>query len=347
MLDAIYVAPPLVRASGWALTPVPERARFLVDGRTPDQVEFPEPSMDLDEVFWALPEARRARFSLCDSRVTFDDDRFVTLEFQPFGTQTEESAASRWYVRDPRIEPPAPAGEQISRVVNDCDQSKFSIGGASVFCRFNNVLMQYGAPAGFRSYERILDWGCGAGRLTRYLLAEAEEWQEVWGAEVDPVNLNWCSAALPSGRFELMPLHPPTHLPDSYFDLIIGVSVFTHLREPVAEEWLKELKRIARPGAMLLVTVQGSAVMALAGAPGSIARNVRRNGILVTGDNTQLRIADDSEAYYVDVFHSVEYIRARWSKHFNVLGVLPGVGLHQDLVVLRNEKAAGPVCQHR
>ena len=43
------------------------------------------------------------------------------------------------------------------------------------------------------------------------------------------------------------------------FDLLVRLSVFTHLNEPEQFEWLDELKRIASKGAVLLMTIHGDA----------------------------------------------------------------------------------------
>jgi SAM-dependent methyltransferase len=43
---------------------------------------------------------------------------------------------------------------------------------------------------------------------------------------------------------------------DGSFDLLIAYSVFTHLPEDVATHWMKELSRVAAPGAVLAYTVE-------------------------------------------------------------------------------------------
>ena len=335
MIDEISVEPPCLRASGWALSRTPDRGRFLVGGQPADRVTYPLHSEDLAPLFWALPEAHQARFEFEHSAVDFARSRLVSLEFQPQGIPTVETECSRWFVRDPRLEPPVPGDSNIARVIGDSTLSKYLLGGSSVFGRFDEILRRLGAPSGFREFPRILDWGCGAGRLTRYLLAEAGGQQEVWGADVDSVNVDWCEAAFPGASFKRLELHPPSPFPDGFFDLVVGVSVFTHLRERVAEAWLEELRRITRPGSLLLLTVQSEALMALASAPRGLASRLYRDGLVLTGDNSQLAIRDGDETYYVDVFHSHEYIRTRWGRFFDVVDIKVGAGLHQDLVILR------------
>ena len=61
-------------------------------------------------------------------------------------------------------------------------------GGRTDFHRFSSLAAEYGidfaSPA-----TRILDWGCGCGRLTRHWLALPRGQDRVFGADIDPVNL--------------------------------------------------------------------------------------------------------------------------------------------------------------
>jgi hypothetical protein len=41
---------------------------------------------------------------------------------------------------------------------------------------------------------------------------------------------------------------------------IYGISVFTHLDEPLQTPWIEELERVAKPGGQILITVKGNAV---------------------------------------------------------------------------------------
>lgn len=340
MVDEVHLDPPLCEVTGWALAESPQNARFLLDDRQPETVSFPHPSPDVGQRFWALPEAGMARFTLRDSAVTFDRGHFIALEFQSHGVATRASANARWYLRDPRLEPPLPPTENVGRVINGPSLNKYVLGGTSLFGRFQHVLSDPAIGPGLSRCRRILDWGCGAGRLTRYLLAEAPPDQEVWGADVDSVNVDWCRSTYPDAHFEQIPLLPPTLLPDGFFDLIIGVSVLTHLREAVATQWLHELRRIAAPGALLLLTTHGPSLMALNAAPGRLAAALSRDGMLFTGVNPQLSFsdADHDQPYYVDVCHSHDFIRSRWGQEFDVVDILDGVGLHQDLVILRRAR---------
>lgn len=103
--------------------------------------------------------------------------------------------------------------------------------------------------------SRVLDYGCGVGRVLRHFVGHADQWREFWGCDIHDESISWLKANLsPPFRFANN-LETP-HLPfeDDYFDLIYGISVFTHLTEDQWEGWLKELRRITRPGGTLLLT---------------------------------------------------------------------------------------------
>ena len=57
------------------------------------------------------------------------------------------------------------------------------------------------------------------------------------------------------------PKRPPTPYAKGRFDAIYAFSVFSHLREDVHRLWLEELHRIAKPGAAIVLTVQGQRVI--------------------------------------------------------------------------------------
>jgi SAM-dependent methyltransferase len=96
----------------------------------------------------------------------------------------------------------------------------------------------------------VLDFGCGCGRTSRH-------WQRpVHGTDIRPELVDWCQEHLP-GVYSVNEPEPPTQYPDSSFDVVYAVSVFTHLTVDRQEQWLAEFARIIRPGGLLLLTTHG------------------------------------------------------------------------------------------
>jgi len=94
--------------------------------------------------------------------------------------------------------------------------------------------------------KRVLDFGCGAGRVLRHFLAEAEG-AEFWGCGIDGPSIAWLESALSP------PLHafhsgewPPLPFEDNCLDLIYAMSVYTHLTDNWSA-WMVDHHRILRP----------------------------------------------------------------------------------------------------
>jgi SAM-dependent methyltransferase len=124
----------------------------------------------------------------------------------------------------------------------------------------------------------VLDFGCGAGRVLRHLPEVVGETGALHGVDIDGPSIAWLQANTSP------PLHatccdekPGLPYPDGQFDLVYAMSVFTHLVEHWAG-WLLELRRVLKPGGVLLATVIGRETSAALGlvslgdAPGMYAR---------------------------------------------------------------------------
>ncbi len=124
-------------------------------------------------------------------------------------------------------------------------------------------------PAGVDLTQgRMLDFGCGSGRVMRQFLPEAEHGLELVGSEIDRASVEWIEAELcPPFAVVGHGEAPPLDLPDGHFDVVYAMSVFSHLTEHWAG-WLAELHRLLRPGGVLVATVLGSELFGqIAGEP--------------------------------------------------------------------------------
>jgi len=105
------------------------------------------------------------------------------------------------------------------------------------------------------SFTDILDFGCGCGRMARWLLGDPR--CSLTGVDIDATMIEWCTEHLPGGRFETNAGLPPTKYADHSFDLVVNHSVFTHLDEEYQDRWLEELSRITRPDGVLVLSFSG------------------------------------------------------------------------------------------
>lgn len=119
--------------------------------------------------------------------------------------------------------------------------------------------------------ERVLDIGCGIGRmalpLTNYLREGSYE-----GIDIVPRGIDWCQKNItprhPNFRFQLADIYNRTYNPegrvkaseyrfpfdDGAFDFVFLTSVFTHLLPADAFHYVDEIARVLRPGGRVLAT---------------------------------------------------------------------------------------------
>jgi len=77
--------------------------------------------------------------------------------------------------------------------------------------------------------KRILDFGCGAGRMIRWLKPFADTC-EIWGTDISSDHIFWAKKYLrPPFNFATTTTIPHLPFEDKYFDFIYAGSVFTHI----------------------------------------------------------------------------------------------------------------------
>lgn len=131
--------------------------------------------------------------------------------------------------------------------------SKYYFGGLNAAQWLVQILSRYVDL----NNKKILDWGCGPGRIIRHLPAVARYNCEYYGTDSNQLSIDWCKKSLPGITFSLN--SNKAHLPftDGFMDIIYGISVFTHLSGRKHYEWHNELTRILKPGGIMLFTTQG------------------------------------------------------------------------------------------
>lgn len=126
---------------------------------------------------------------------------------------------------------------------------------------------------------RVLDWGCGTGRITRHFPGLLADDAQVYGADYNKRYTQWCRDNLPRIHWDPNDLDPPLPYSGGFFDVVFGLSVFTHLSEHNHPKWIGELHRITRRDGLVVITTQGDAFKE------KLLREEKRNfdaGLLVT-----------------------------------------------------------------
>ena len=159
--------------------------------------------------------------------------------------------------------------------------------------------------------KRVLDLGCGAGRVLRHLLPYADQGAELHGCDIDRPSIEWLKANLspPVHAFTNEAL-PPLPLPDGSIDLIIATSVFTHIYQGWSG-WLLDLHRVLAPGGLMLATFLGSGMADDLLLFTGLAYDAERIGMLAIG----------SEGHYewTYVWHGPWWLREHWGRAFEIL----------------------------
>ena len=200
----------------------------------------------------------------------------------------------------------------------------------------------------------ILDFGCGAGRLLRFVLLSSAR-GELHGCDVNPAFVHWCQASLIGAQSRLISGDPPTSYASGTFDLIYALSVFTHLPEPRAKAWMTELTRLLSPGGVLVMTTHGPEALEVARAndeirellllqPEDIARTQRALGttgvIFRPYPKDLIERAQVGAAYGITLVHP-DHLRAHWRvRGLTLAAYVPGGKPRwQDVVVWRRRPA--------
>jgi len=188
----------------------------------------------------------------------------------------------------------------------------------------------------FDSFGEVLDFGCGSGRVLRFLRDRPESCR-LHGTDIDEQAIAWCRKHLPFASWSANAPMPRTAYPDRTFDLIYAISVFTHIDEEMQFAWLAELGRIAKPGAVLLLTVHGEHTRSE--FPEHDKALVAQNGFMYTVLKTGRFKPDGLPDFYQVTHHTRAYIEDRWSAYFDLAGYVErGLNAHQDAVILLNRQ---------
>ena len=183
--------------------------------------------------------------------------------------------------------------------------------------------------------KRVLDFGCGSGRVLRHFVPEAAAGVgEFWGCDTHEPSVRWLQANLcPPLRVDHNGPAPPLPVAGGTFDLVWAVAVFTHLTDSWAA-WLLELHRVLATGGLLVATFIGEGASAE-----TLGERWDEDRV---GMNT-LCCGRDWDMGGPLALHSPWWVREHWGRAFDVLDVRPsgfaGPG-GQGVALLRRRDAA-------
>ncbi|HEY3789363.1 MAG TPA: class I SAM-dependent methyltransferase [Urbifossiella sp.] len=125
---------------------------------------------------------------------------------------------------------------------------------------------------GLKPHHRVLDVGCGIGRMARPLTAYLDRSGSYEGFDVVGVGIDWCRRTItprfPNFRFQRANVFSPGYhprglyegadyvfpFPDNSFDFVFLTSVFTHMRPAEVANYAREIGRVLKLGGKCLST---------------------------------------------------------------------------------------------
>jgi SAM-dependent methyltransferase len=225
------------------------------------------------------------------------------------------------------------------RVTHKHDIATFHNYGQQSLQAFEAALKGIGRD--ISTFCSILDFGTGCGRLIRWM-KPLHPHARLYGCDIDTEAIQWNRKHLPFASIEMNQGLPPLPYADEMFDLVFGLSVFTHLNEDYQDQWLAELKRITKPGAILLLTVHGehfwkqfAPEYGLRVDITQLNRTYHSNGFFYYTVDGWTGLFPD---FYQTMFHKKTYILSHWTDYFEIVDYVEArMPSKQDIVVARKQ----------
>lgn len=318
-----------VAIGGWVLHPglSLDRATVLVDGEAVASGPLSRRD-DLAGLWPHLPATERSGYFV---RGPLPPPRGPVRTIIVVGQSGERNltifrAQQRTTTQSPAL--PVPDGDLLQRVTGNRDPAAYVQIGLDAAL---DLLRAIDRHRSLKSTRRLLDWGCGPGRVSAPIVGLCPD-IDLQGCDLDVEAIAWCNRHLRAGAFHVTRPYPPLPFADSSFDAIVAVSVMSHLDWPVQRRWLAEMRRLLRPGGVFAASVHGP--FAAAFFPLEHARLADRGFVADAADRSLRGIAP--RGYYRSVFQTPEFTRRRWTESLEVVEYHEaGLAGFQDLVVAR------------
>lgn len=199
--------------------------------------------------------------------------------------------------------------------------------------------------------RKLLDFGCGWGRIIRFFIKDVDP-ARLYGCDPVEQMIRLCEQHNRWCNFRKIDTNPPTPFEDESFDLVYGYSVFSHLSEEMHETLLLELRRILRPGGLLIMTTRGRDFMLICeklrqrmdleslhpGPRSSAGAFLDTRQCLADFDSGRYCFSplEHEWSYWGETAIPKAYVLNRWTRHFTFLEYIDDRSrCEQNVIVMR------------
>ncbi len=316
--------------SGWMLLrekPLDSFALYINQHKVMEVKTASRP--DVAQVFAWIPHARNTGFTFSVHYPHQAMNELLDICVVGTAKGKERAKMETWYRMDVYSGLPTPAPHLISRVAAHESPHFYLVTGWQNYQEYWTTVCRHADP---RSIKSMLDWGCGCGRILSYF-SKFSGIPRICGCDIDAEAIAWCQKNLSLVEASEIPPYPPTNYADNAFDLVVSYSVLTHLSKEVQFAWLEEIRRILKPGGLLIASVHGEFAASYR-FQGTKIPSLRDSGIHEDVDHRLDGIAPDG--YYRGTYQSKDYTLREWSRYFEILEYREAAaGNFQDLVVMK------------
>ncbi len=201
-----------------------------------------------------------------------------------------------------------------------------------------------------RETAEVLDFGCGVGRQLLQLARRYPK-LKLHACDVNGRAIAYLQRAYPKIDSYANEFSPPLKFGDAQFDLVLSVSIFSHLSIKDNPIWLRELARVTRKGGLCCLTILGGHAMGLHAGPSASdqCRQLEEQGFLFQNyekpefQRAAAEMWDKGNTLHIikeeygNTYLSERFVRENWdNSDFEVRQYIPGIiDQQQDLVVLK------------
>lgn len=184
----------------------------------------------------------------------------------------------------------------------------------------------------FQSFDQVssfLDFACGYGRFTRFLLQEMPA-EQIWVSDIYAGAVQFQSEYLGVNGI-VSTSQPENYQIEKKFDCILANSFFSHMPERTFADWMQTLYSLLTPGGLLMFSVHDESLL-----PPHVKMN--EQGILFS-PASESRTLDGEE--YGTTYVTEQFVRKILDKVSNEQAVVhrikQGICRFQDLYVVSNQ----------